>query len=93
MSASRTLHRKYTVLIGGFVIGALCLAGLVQAYFSYRDSRAAVSAITQEKALVAATRIDDYVKGIVEQIAWVTLPMRDLGERRCYSVASNTAIC
>ena len=81
MSAARTLYRKYTVLIGGFVIGALFLAGLVQAYFSYRDSRAAVSALTQEKALVAATRIDDYVKGIVEQIAWVTLPMRDLGEQ------------
>lgn len=81
MSASRTLHRKYTILIGGFVIGALFLAGVVQAYFSYHDSRAAVSALTQEKALVAATRIDDYVKGIVEQIAWVTLPMRDLGEQ------------
>jgi signal transduction histidine kinase len=81
MSASRTLHRKYTVLIGGFVIGALCLAGLVQAYFSYRDNRAAVSALMQEKALAAAMRMDNYVKGIVEQIAWVTLPMRDLGEQ------------
>src|SRR3990172_4895271 len=81
MSASRTLYRKYTILIGGFVIGALFLAGLVQAYFSYRDSHAAVSALTQEKALAAALRIDDYVKGIVEQIAWVSLPMRDLGEQ------------
>lgn len=81
MSTARTLYRKYTVLIGGFVIGALFLAGLVQAYFSYRDSRAAVSALTQEIALAAALRIDDYVKGIVEQIAWVSLPMRDLGEQ------------
>lgn len=81
MNASRTLFRKYTVLIGGFVIGALFLAGIVQAYFSYRDNRAAVSALTEEKALVAALRIDDYIKGIVEQIAWVTLPLRDVGEQ------------
>ncbi|HZN26483.1 MAG TPA: hypothetical protein VFB75_19805, partial [Burkholderiales bacterium] len=69
------------VLIGGFVIGALLLAGIVQAYFSYQDNRAAVSALTHEKALVAALRIDDYIKGIVEQIAWVALPLRHEGEQ------------
>jgi len=80
MNATRTLYRKYTILIGGFVIGALFIAGIVQAYFSYRDNRAAVSALTREKAVVAALRIDDYIKGIVDQIAWVTLPVRDTGE-------------
>jgi hypothetical protein len=54
VSAARTLSRKYAVLVGGFVIGALFLAGIVQAYFSYRDSRAAVSALTEEKALATA---------------------------------------
>ncbi len=68
-------------MIGGFVIGVLLLAGVVQAYFSYRDNRAAASALAEEKALVAALRIDDYIKGIVEQIAWVTLPLRDVGEQ------------
>jgi signal transduction histidine kinase len=81
MNATRTLHRKYTILIGGFVVGALFIAGIVQAYFSYRDNRAAVSALTREKALVAALRIDDYVKGVVEQIAWVTHPLRGVGEQ------------
>jgi hypothetical protein len=81
MNATRTLKQKYTILIGGFVIGALFIAGVVQAYFSYRDNRAAVSALTEEKALVAALRIDDYIKSIVEQIAWVTLPLRGMGEQ------------
>jgi signal transduction histidine kinase/CheY-like chemotaxis protein len=81
VNASRTLYRKYTALIGGFAIGVLLLAGIVQAYFSYRDSRAAASALAEEKALVAASRIDDYIKGIVEQVAWVTLPLRDVGEQ------------
>src|SRR5689334_6710968 len=80
MNATRTLYRKYTILIGGFVIAALLIAGFVQAYFSYRDNRAAASALTQEKALTAAQRIDDYIKGIVDQIAWVTLPLRGIGE-------------
>ena len=69
------------MLIGGYVIGALFLAGLVQAYFSYQDNRAAASVLIAEKALVAASRIDDYIKGIVQQIAWVTMPLRDVGEQ------------
>lgn len=77
MSAARTLSRKYAVLVGGLVVGALFLAGIVQAYFSYRDSRAAVSALTEEKALATALRIDDYVKNVVDQVAWVTMPLRD----------------
>lgn len=81
MSAARTLSRKYAVLVGGLVIGALLLAGIVQAYFSYRDSRTAVTALTEEKALAAALRIEDYVKNVVDQVAWVTMPLRDEGEQ------------
>jgi signal transduction histidine kinase len=81
VSTSRTLFRKYTVLIGGFVTGALLVAGFVQAYFSYQDSRAAASALTAETARAAALRIDDYIKGIAEQISWVGLPLRETGER------------
>ncbi|MGZ5173904.1 MAG: sensor histidine kinase, partial [Burkholderiales bacterium] len=81
MSAASTLSRKYAVLVGGLVVGALFLAGIVQAYFSYRDSRAAVSALTEEKALAAALRIDDYVKNVVDQVAWVTMPLREEDEQ------------
>jgi signal transduction histidine kinase/ActR/RegA family two-component response regulator len=81
VSAARTLSRKYAVLVGGLVVGALFLAGIIQAYFSYRDSRAAVSALTEEKALATALRIDDYVKSVVDQVAWVTMPLRDENEQ------------
>ncbi|MGQ0752165.1 MAG: cache domain-containing protein, partial [Betaproteobacteria bacterium] len=81
MSAARTLSRKYAVLVGGLVVGAIFLAGIVQAYFSYRDSRAAISALTEEKALATALRIGDYVKSVVDQVAWVTMPLRDEDER------------
>ncbi|MGQ0526056.1 MAG: ATP-binding protein, partial [Betaproteobacteria bacterium] len=40
----------------------------------------AISALTEEKALAAALRIDDYVKSVVDQVAWVNMPLLDEDE-------------
>jgi hypothetical protein len=57
------------VLFAGLVSGALLTSGLVEVYFSYKENQAALVAIQREKALGAATRIEQFIKEIERQAA------------------------
>lgn len=57
------LFRKYMLLLGILVSSVLLASGLIDLYFTYRENLAALSALQKEKALAAASRIEQYIKG------------------------------
>jgi len=69
-----SLFRKYAVLFVASVSGALLVSGLFETYFSYQENKEALVALQQEKALGAATRIEQFVKEVERQIGWTTQP-------------------
>jgi signal transduction histidine kinase len=64
------LFRKYVVLFVTLVSGALLASGLIEIYFSYQENKAALAAIQREKALGAASRIEQFIKEVERQIGW-----------------------
>jgi signal transduction histidine kinase len=64
------LFRKYVVLFVILVSGALLASGLIEIYFSYQENKAALAAIQREKALGAASRIEQFIKEVERQIGW-----------------------
>ena len=66
------LFRKYAVFFVALVSGALLVNGLVDLYFSYRDNKAALVRLQREKAEAAASRIDQFIRTIEDQIGWMT---------------------
>jgi signal transduction histidine kinase len=74
------LFWKYVVVFGVLVSGVLLASGALEIYFSYQENKAALVALQREKAQVAATRIEEYVKGIERQIGWTTHPQLVTGQ-------------
>jgi len=68
------LFKKYVVFFVVLVSGALVTSGALEIYFSYQESKAALVQLQREKALAAASWIDQYVKEIERQIGWTTHP-------------------
>lgn len=64
------LFRKYTLLISALVSGVLITSGMVEAYFSYQETKTALIHTQHEKAVSAAAVIDRFVKGVESQIGW-----------------------
>ncbi|MEO8676526.1 MAG: cache domain-containing protein, partial [Casimicrobiaceae bacterium] len=71
------LFRKYLLLILVLVGGAVLVSGAISIIFSYQETQAAIGAIQREKALAAATRIQQYVERIQQQLAYASLPQID----------------
>jgi signal transduction histidine kinase/HAMP domain-containing protein len=74
------LFRRYLLLILTLVTGALLVSGAISVYFSYQDNRAAVASLQHEKALAAASRIEEYIRQIERQLAYAALPQLDAGD-------------
>ena len=74
------LFRKYLLLILVLVGGAVLASGTISVYFSYQENKAAIGALQQEKALAAATRIQQYVERIQQQLAYASLPQIDASD-------------
>ena len=74
MTARRSIYRKYLALIIALVAGALVVSGAIGIYFSYLETRHSLISLAHEKAASAATRIEQFVKEIENQVAWTTLP-------------------
>ena len=68
------LFRKYLLLILTLVTGALLASGAISVYFSYQENKSALSDLQHEKALAAASRIEQYVRQIERQLAYAALP-------------------
>jgi signal transduction histidine kinase len=73
------LFWKYTVVLVVLVSLALLASGGIELYFSYRENTEALGQIQREKALGAASRIDQFVREIERQMAWTTQPLLATG--------------
>jgi len=51
--------------------GAVIASGLIDMYFSYQESKSALARIQREKAVAAAVRIEQFVRDLEHQIAWI----------------------
>ncbi|MEO7851363.1 MAG: cache domain-containing protein, partial [Rubrivivax sp.] len=74
------LFRKYLLLMMTLVGLALLLSGGISLYFSYRETTAALASLQQEKAVGAASRIEQYMQQITQQLQYAALPQLDAGE-------------
>ena len=63
------LFRKYLVLILTLVSGALLVSGGISLYFSYQEQKTALGDLQHEKAIAAASRIEQYIRQIEQQLA------------------------
>ncbi len=68
------LFRKYFAYFVILVCGVLLASGTVGLYFSYRETRAALVALQREKALGAATQIEQFTREIEQQVGWTHMP-------------------
>ncbi|OGQ75667.1 MAG: hypothetical protein A3G40_11355 [Deltaproteobacteria bacterium RIFCSPLOWO2_12_FULL_57_22] len=68
------LFRKYVILFASLVSGALLASGLIEVYFSYQDHKAALVAVQREKALAAASKIEQFIKDIERQVGLASQP-------------------
>jgi len=75
MKPRLTIARKYLLLITGLVTLALISFGGMGIWFSYQETVRQLMQLQQEKAVLAATRIDIYVKNIEQQIDWTMVPL------------------
>ncbi|MEP7183415.1 MAG: GAF domain-containing protein [Betaproteobacteria bacterium] len=74
------LFRKYLLLILSLVTIALLASGATSIYFSYQDNKAALASLQHEKAIAAASRIEQYIRQISQQLGYASLPQLDAGD-------------
>jgi signal transduction histidine kinase len=66
------LFWKYVVVLVFLVSGALVTSGTIEIYFSYQENKTALVGVQWEKAAAAASRIDQFIREIENQIGWTT---------------------
>jgi len=74
------LFRKYLLLIMSLVSVALLASGGISLYFSYQENRAALASLQHEKAIAAASRIEQYIRQISQQLQYASLPQLDASD-------------
>ena len=74
------LFRKYLLLILTLVTIALLASGGISVYFSYQEIKAGLANLQHEKALAAASRIEQYIRQISQQLAYAALPQVDASD-------------
>jgi len=65
------LFLKYAVPLVLLSSGAVIVSGLVEIYFSYQENKAALAGVQHEKAIAAAAKIEQFVREIEHQLAWI----------------------
>ena len=75
----RRLFWKYTPFFVLLVTAELLASGITELYFSYQENQAALVTLQREKALAAASQIENFIKEIERQMGWVTQPQRAPG--------------
>jgi len=71
---SGRLFRKYLLLIIALVSIAMLTSGGVGQYFWQKETHAALADLQQEKAVGAASRIEQYITQVARQIGFAALP-------------------
>ncbi len=74
------LFRKYLLLILSLVTLVLLVSSGINLYFSYQENKAALASLQYEKAVAAASRIEQYVRQISQQLAYAALPQLDAAD-------------
>ena len=74
------LFRKYLLLILSLVTLVLLVSSGVNLYFSYQENRAALASLQREKAIGAASRIEQYIRQVSQQLVYAALPQIDAGD-------------
>ena len=70
----RRLIWKYTAIVVALVGAAIVSVGLTELYFSYHDSRSALSRVEQDKAAAAAASIEQQMQEVLRQLQAVAQP-------------------
>jgi signal transduction histidine kinase/DNA-binding response OmpR family regulator len=71
------LFRKYALLFATLVGGVLLASTLIEIYFSYQVNKTTLVRIAREKAVAAATTIEQVVKEIERQLRWSAQDLAD----------------
>ena len=83
MEASVRPHRrliwKYTAVVVTLVAAAMVSVGLTELYFSYQDSKRALSRAERDKASSAATSIEQRMQDILSELEAVAKPTVETG--------------
>src|SRR5512137_204912 len=66
------LFWKYVIVLVFLVSGALVTSGAIEIFFSYQENKTALVSVQREKAIAAASRIDQFIKEIENQIGWTS---------------------
>ena len=74
------LFRKYLLLIMTLVGLALLVSSGISLYFSYRETSAALASLQREKAIGAASRIEQYLRQVTQQLQYAALPQMGAGD-------------
>jgi GAF domain-containing protein/HAMP domain-containing protein len=74
------LFRKYLLLIITLVSISLLVSGAFSIYSTYEQSKAALATLQHEKALAAASRIEQYIGQIEQQLSYAALPQLDAAD-------------
>jgi len=83
MTARGRLFRKYVTVLILLVGGMLLISSVVNLYFSYRQTKAALVRLQREQARAAASRIEQFVTGIEQQVrAAMEVPFTDAAMAR-----------
>jgi signal transduction histidine kinase len=70
----RRLIWKYTLVVVTLVTAAIVSVGLTELYFSYRDSKSALSSVERDNASAAAASIKQQVQEILRELVGVAQP-------------------
>ena len=73
------LFRKYFLLILALVCGVLLVSGGISMYFSYQENKSALASLQHEKAIAAASRIEQFIRQIEQQLSFAALPQLGTG--------------
>ena len=71
------LFRRYLLLIITLVTIALLASGAISLYFTYQETRASLAGLQHEKAIAAASRIEQYIHQVEQQLRYAALPQLD----------------
>src|SRR5262249_1017026 len=71
------LYRKYVVVLLVLVGGGRMASSLVELYFSYRETQRAIVRVERAKAVAAASRIEQFLKEIEQQVRETTRTASD----------------
>jgi len=74
------LFRKYLLLILSLVTTVLLASSAISLYFSYQENKAALASLQHEKAVGAASRIEQYMQQVSEQLAYASLAQLDASD-------------